>query len=486
MAVLNTELGAAIPSQGMPKEDIFAALREFKECDLPWKSGRVLAYTYDPGDDSLAVATEAYVMFITENGLDPTTFPSMHRLETDVIHMLRDLLRGGEAVVGNCTSGGTESNLCAVKAARDWNRTHRPHITQPELILPRTAHPSFHKACLYFGVKPVITGFDPDSFQADVGAMRAAITPNTILLVASAPGYAQGVVDPITEIGQLALEKNLLFHVDGCVGGIPLSLYRRMGEYRGPDFDFSVPGVSSISADMHKFGYAPKNVSSILYRDKDLRKHSIFACRATTTYALINTTVLSTKSGGPLAGAWTLMHYLGESGYRAILGPVMQATQRLVDGVNAVPGLRVLGNPDMSMFSFTSDEFNIFQLADEMRDRGWYVQPQFSTDQSPANLHVTITRATVQHVEAFIGDVASAAQAVKASTTPISLPGVRLQVRELLASLGPAAADQLRAMAGMTGTDVPQHMALINSVMDALPDAAAEQLLTEFLNDLYV
>lgn len=486
MAVLNTALGAAIPLQGMAKEEIFGALREFKERDLPWKSGRVLAYTYDPGDDSLAVATEAYVMFLTENGLDPTTFPSMHRLETDVIHMLRDLLRGGEAVVGNCTSGGTESNLCAVKAARDWNRAHRPHITEPELVLPRTAHPSFHKACLYFGVKPVITGFDPQSFQADVGAMRAAITPNTILLVASAPGYAQGVVDPIAEIGQLALENDLLFHVDGCVGGIPLSLYRRMGEYRGPDFDFSVPGVSSISADMHKFGYAPKNVSSILYRDKDLRKHSIFACRATTSYALINTTVLSTKSGGPLAGAWTLMHYLGESGYRAILEPVMQATRQLVDGVNAVPGLRVLGNPDMSVFSFTSDEFNIFQLADEMRDRGWYVQPQFSTDQSPANLHLTITRATVPHVDAFIRDLASAAQAVKASATPISLADVRTQVGELLSALGPAAVDQLRAMAGMTGTDVPQHMALINSVMDALPDDAAEQLLTEFVNDLYV
>jgi glutamate/tyrosine decarboxylase-like PLP-dependent enzyme len=486
MGVMDLNLGAEIPAQGLAKADILSTLRGFKDRDLPWKSGRVLAYTYDPGDESLGVATEAYLMFLTENGLDPTTFPSMHRLETDIVHILRDLLRGGEAVVGNCTSGGTESNLCAVKAARDWNRAHRPHITQPELILPRTAHPSFHKACAYFNIKPVITGFDPVTFRADVNAMRSAVTKNTILLVASAPGYAQGVVDPIAEIGQLALERELLFHVDGCVGGIPLSFFRRMGGYTGPDFDFSVPGVSSISADMHKFGYAPKNISSVLYRDKELRKHSIFACRATTTYALINTTVLSTKSGGPLAGAWALLHYLGEAGYRAIVGPVMDATRCLVAGVNAIEGLRILGNPDMSMFSFTSNDFNIFQLADEMRDRGWYIQPQFSTDNSPANLHVTVTRATVQHVDAFLNDLASAARAVKASANPIDLAGVRTQVRGLIEALGSNAVDQLKSMAGMEGTDVPQHMALINSVMDALPDEIAERLLTEFLNDLYV
>lgn len=480
------EAGAMIPAKGMDRDDLMAALRAFKERDLPWKSGRVLAYTYDPGEDAYDVAAEAYMLYLTENGLDPTTFPSMHTLETDIVHMLRELLRGDEHVVGNCTSGGTESNLCAVKAARDYCRAHRPEVREPELIMPRTAHPSFHKACVYFGIKPVVTPFDPVTFRADVDAMRDAITENTILLVGSAPGYAQGVVDPIREIGRLAQEKDLLFHVDGCVGGIHLSFWRRMGGYEGPDFDMSVPGVSSISADMHKYGYAPKNISTVLYKNRELRKHAIFSCRATTTYALINPTVLSTKSGGPLAGAWAMLKYLGDEGYARIIGPVMEATRQLVAGVNAIDGLRVLGDPEMCMFSFTSDAFNIFELADAMRDRGWYVQPQFSTELSPANLHITVTRATVPHVDAILEDLEEAAAAVAAAANPIDAEAVRQHVSSLLSDLGTDGAEQLKALAGMEGADLPQHMALINTVMDALPDELAEELLTDFINDLYV
>lgn len=476
----------AFPKQGKAKETVFRELAAMKGDDAPWKSGRVLAYTYDPGNEVSEVVHDAYMSYLTENGLDPTAFPSTQKLDTEIIAMLRDLLRGDEKVVGNCTSGGTESIMCAMKAARDWSHTHRPEITRPEIIFASTAHPAFYKACAYLCIEAVPTPFDSVTFEADVEAMRAAITQNTILLVGSAPGYAQGVIDPVEQIAALAQEKDLLCHVDACVGGIQLPVMRRMGGFDLPNFDFSVAGVTSISVDMHKYGYAPKNVSSVLYRSKELRRHQIFACRRTTIYALINPTVLSSKSAGPLAGAWAILNFLGEDGYQRLYGEVMKATAVFVDGINAIEGLRVLGVPQMCLFSFTSDTFNIFELADRMRDKGWYLQPQFSTDLSPANLHITMDTAAVPHVNALLKDLKLSVEELKQSPNPIDVSMVRDQVRGLLESLGDDALDALRELAGLQGSEVPEHMAMINTVMDALPDAMAEEILTDFMNDLYV
>jgi sphinganine-1-phosphate aldolase len=477
-----------IPMEGIDRTALLDTLESFRANDLAWRSGRVLAYTYGLEEEVEDVAKNAYMMYLGENGLDPTTFPSMHRIETQITRTLRDLLRGDDEVVGNCTFGGTESIICAIKTARDWARVHRPEIAAPEIIVPVTAHPAHHKAGLYLGLKVVVSPINPETYQADVEGMRALITPNTILLAGSAPGYAQGVVDPIPEIAALALEHGLLCHVDACVGGIHLSFHRRMKPVNFPDFDFSVPGVTSISLDMHKYGYAPKNISTIMYRNKALRRYQYYACRKTTTYALINATVLSTKSGGPLAGAWAVLNFLGEGGYRQIVQGVNECTWKMVDGINAIPGLRVLGKPDMCMFSFAADDFNIFQLADEMRDRGWYLQPQFSTAQSPPNLHVTVTRTSIPHVDNLLKDLAEAAEAVRNHPEPIDPKAVREQVQAMLSTMegGPEAIAQLAAVAGLQGTDLPQHMALINTVMDALPDELAEMILIEFMNDLYV
>ncbi|MCC6155389.1 MAG: DegT/DnrJ/EryC1/StrS family aminotransferase, partial [Candidatus Hydrogenedentes bacterium] len=181
-----------LPFEGKAKDAVLDILASFKAHDVPWKSGRMFGFTYDPGEDAMDVAYDGYMRFLTENGLDWTVFPSMHKLETDLVAIARELLRGDKAVVGSCTSGGTESILCAVKTARDYCRAHKPHITRPEIVLPETAHPAFHKACSYFGITPVLTGYDPETFRADVNAIRNAINENTILVVASAPGYAQG------------------------------------------------------------------------------------------------------------------------------------------------------------------------------------------------------------------------------------------------------------------------------------------------------
>jgi len=474
-----------IPEKGLPKEQVLGTLQAFKAHDMDWKAGKVWCYVYNPGDDPADVVKDAYLAFLTENGLDPTVFPSMLKLETDVVRMLATLLRGDENVVGHLTTGGTESIMLAVKTARDRARALHPEITRPEMVLPKTAHASFHKAAHYLGVTPVVVDINPVTFKVEAEAMRAAITENTILLVASAPSYSQGVIDPIAEIGALAQEKELLFHVDGCVGGIHLSFMRKLG-YEVPDFDFAVPGVTSISADLHKYGYAAKGASCVMYRSKDIRKYQIFACTDTTAYTLINPTVTSSKSGGPMAGAWAILNYLGEEGFMHIVKTVQDATRKLIEGINAIPGLEVLGQPAMCMFSFKSDEINVYQLADAMAKRGWYIQGQFSTPLTPRNLHLSVNYGTTHQVDALLKDLKECVELVK-GMEPIDSDGIRAMVDAALQSPDPEAAfNGLAASAGLTGTDLPEEMAFINEVLDALPDPLCNLFLVNYFNDLYV
>jgi glutamate/tyrosine decarboxylase-like PLP-dependent enzyme len=334
-------------------------------------------------------------------------------------------------------------------------------------------------------VKPVVVDIDPQTFKVRPEDMRAAITPNTILLVASAPSYSQGVIDPISEIGKIAREKNLLFHVDACVGGLHLSFMRKLG-YDIPDFDFAVPGVTSISTDLHKYGYAAKGCSVVMYRSKEIRKYQIFACTDTTAYTLINPTLLSSKSGGPMAGAWAILNFLGEEGYKKIVKDVQEATQQLINGVNRIEELQVLGEPVMSMFSFKSDVINVYQLADEMSKRGWYIQGQFSTPLTPRNLHISVNHGTIHNVDALLKDLRECMEIVKQST-PIDSATIRAMVGAALQSPDPEAAfGQLAASAGLTGTELPSEMAFINEVLDALPDELCNVLLVNYFNDLYV
>lgn len=474
-----------IPRTGLPKEEILATLQAFKSRDMDWKAGRVWCYVYNPGEDPAQVTREAYLTFLSENGLDPTVFPSMLKLETDVVRATVNLLRGDANAVGHLTSGGTESIMLAVKTARDMARVTKPHIKEPEMVLPKTAHAAHHKAAHYLGVKPVLVDIDPATFKVRAEDMERAVTENTILLVASAPNYSQGVLDPIAEIGEIARRHNLLFHVDACVGGLHLSFMRKLG-YDVPDFDFAVPGVTSISTDLHKYGYAAKGCSVIMYRDKGIRKYQIFACTDTTGYTLINPTVLSTKSGGPMAGAWAVLNFLGEEGYMKIVKEVQEATKKLIEGIAAIPELRVLGEPAMCMFSFASDGINVYQLGDEMNKRGWYIQGQFSTPLTPRNLHISVNHGTVHNVDALLKDLRECVEIVKAKP-PIDSDAIRAMVAAALQ--GPdseAAFGQLAASAGLTGTELPTEMAFINEVLDALPDELCNAFLVNYFNDLYV
>lgn len=475
-----------LPPTGLSREAIREALIAYRQHDVPWREGRLFAGVYDPGPEVAAVITEAYTDFLTENALYPNYFPSLLQLENDVVRTVADLLQGDGEVVGNCTSGGTESIMLAVKTARDAARAAHPEITAPEMVLPRTAHPAFHKAGHYLGVNVVVTPFDTTTLRADVAAMRAAITPNTILLVASAPCYSYGVIDPIGDVAALAREYGLFFHVDACVGGIHLSIMRRSGATL-PPFDFSVPGVTTISADMHKYGYAAKNVSVLLYRSRAIRRFALYANAQTTGYVVLNPTVLSSKSGGPVAGAWAALNYLGESGYRTIVNDVMTTTRRLLDGVATLPDLHALGQPEMCMFAVASDTLNVFALDDAMTRRGWSLQPQFSAGGVPATLHIAVNRSNVGREDALLADLADACVEVKAQPDGLDdVRELRAEVERLMQGPpGPETFARIAALAGLQPGQMPGGFARINTVMDALPRPAVEALLVEYLNSLY-
>jgi glutamate/tyrosine decarboxylase-like PLP-dependent enzyme len=473
-----------IPPRGLSREQIFAALERYRADDVPWREGRVWAYVYDPGPEAESVLKDAYVSYLSENGLDPTAFPSVLRLENDVVGMARAHLHGDDQVVGNFTSGGTESIFCAVKAARDFARATRPDVRAPEMVLPETAHAAFHKAAHYLGVRVVLAPVDPESFRADPSAVRAALTPNTILLVGSAISYAHGVVDPIEELGQLALERDLWLHVDGCMGGFLLQYFRRLGE-PVPLFDFRVPGVRSISMDLHKYAFAAKGASVVLYRGAEYRRHQLYACSNWSGYTIINSTVQSTKSAGPIAGAWAVQQFIGDDGYLDMARRMRDATKRIVSGIDAIPGLRVLGRPDMNLLAFASDEVSVFHVIDEMKLRGWYVQPQLSFGASPENIHLSINPAGERWVDDLLRDLRECVEAARGMKSGELAAKIQESFGALDASaVGHEVFEGLLAMAGVSGSALPDRMAEINEVLNALPVPLREKLLVEYLNGL--
>lgn len=474
-----------IPAQALEHSAIFERLEAYRCNDLKWREGRAFGLVFDAGPAVMDVAKEAYTMFLTENGMDFTAFQSLLRIEKELVAMAADHLGGDAATVGNFTSGGTESIILAVKSARDYYRVHRPEITAPEMILPTSGHAAFHKAAQYLGLKVVPAAVDPRTFRADVQAVRRALTRDTILLVGSAPSYAHGVVDPIRELGKIALENDLWLHTDACMGGFMLPYFRRLGA-PVPDFDWRVPGVASLSVDLHKYAYAPKGASLVLYRNKDLRRHQIFACSQWIGYTIVNNAVQSSKSGGPLAAAWAVLHAIGDEGYLEIARQKMAATRKICAAIRAMKDLRLLTEPDMCLVSFTSEAVNVFHIIDEMNARGWYVQPALSFDNSPAHIHLSIHAANVGWVDRFLEDLTLSVAAAR------ELPGSQLAqvVRDSMTNtdfseLSGEEIGALLAMAGLSPDCLPRRMAEINEALDALPPSARNLLLTAFVNDLF-
>ncbi|MFC9944391.1 pyridoxal phosphate-dependent decarboxylase family protein [Streptomyces pratensis] len=480
----------ALPD-GRPAAEVLAELRALRRADAPTRGGRTFAYVYDAGLDGLdELAAEAYTAFATVNGLDPTVFPSVARLENDVVGAVAALL-GAPGAQGTFTSGGTESILLAVKTARDHARSVRG-ITGPQLVLPSTAHAAFHKAAAYLGVEPVVVPVDPDTYRADAAAMAAALTDRTALVVASTPSYAHGVVDPVAEIAAAAAGRGVLCHVDACIGGWILPHLRRAGREVEP-FDLTVPGVTSLSVDLHKYAYADKGASVVLYRDAELRRHQYFAHAGWPGYPVVNPTVQGTKSGGLLAQAWAVLQYVGEEGYTALAGRVAEASDRLLAGLRSFDGVRVLGDPAAGLVAFTvegeggPDLSLLLHLADEMRELGWYLQPQLSFDGLPPNLHLTLTPATVGQVDALLDDLGTAlgkARALEPVTVDPGLAGLAAGLDPQ--TLGPDEVAAVLAFAGLGGGGgLPGRTAPVLVLLDALPGPLKERLLSEFIGSVF-
>lgn len=474
-----------MPAKGLGEDALFDKLTHFADRDIPWRAGKTLAYIYDGGPDVERVAKRAYMQYLTENALDPTVYPSLARMERELIGIAASMLGGDENVTGNFTSGGTESCMLAVKTARDWARAVKK-IREPEIILPVTAHAAFHKGADYFGLKKVLVPVDTETFRAIPGEIEKAITPDTALIVASAVSYAHGVVDPVTEIGAVAQKHNVLFHVDNAIGGFILQYFRRLGQ-PVPDFDFSVPGVTSISMDWHKYGYCPKGAAVILYRNKELRRFQIFTCADWTGYTIINPTMQSAKSGGPVAAAWAVINFVGDEGYLAYARRTLAATQIIKSGIEGIADLRILGAPDANLLAVTSDSFPIFNVIDEMNELGWYVQPQFGFHGSKENIHLSIGQSALEKAEGFVADLKTAV--ARAREIPPS-PMVEI-VRAELAKAKPGQSDPARLKLvmeaiGMGGGKLPGRMADLNQVLNILPPELTKLALTEFFNDLIV
>jgi len=471
----------AMQAKGESPEAVLAELARRAAGDVDWRRGRILTGLYDPGETAYRLSVEAYTRFLTQNALYVNFYPSLGRLERDLVHSVAGLLRSDEGVVGNVTSGGTESILLAVKAARDHARAHRGVGPQAEIVLPVTAHPAFHKAAQYLGLRPVVIPVEPHGYRAEVAALGAAITPRTVLAVGSAPNFSHGTVDPIPEMAAVAREAGVLFHVDACVGGLYLSILRRLGE-PVRDFDFAVPGVTSISADLHKYGYAPKNASVVLYRDRALRRHALFVCTGTTEYAVINPTAQSSRSGGPIAAAWAVLRHLGEEGFAGIVRATHDATRRILEGVAGIDGIRVLGDPEMCMLTLGSDEIDVFELDDEMRERGWHMIAQFACGGSPANLHVSVSWSNVPHVDAFLADLREVVGALRARGRGADREALGRAVGELADRPADEVLVRLAALAGLEGTELPRRMARLNTLLDLLPAPLRDEVLATYAN----
>lgn len=386
-----------LTSQGMSHQDVLAKMRELRADDANWKEGRTWSLVYNAGEDIRRLLADAYTEFMSENGLSPLAFPSLRTFESEVLAIAAELFQG-ETAAGTMTSGGTESILMAVKTARDFARAEKG-ITAPEMVLPASVHPAFQKAAHYFDVKPVNVPIAAD-FRADVEAMRAAVGPNTVLVVGSAPAYPHGVVDPITELAAMAQAKGVLFHVDACLGGFLLPFARKLG-HDVPPFDFTVPGVTSLSADLHKYGYAAKGASLVLYRTPELRRYQFFTYADWCGGIYASPSMAGTRPGGAIAAAWAILKYLGEDGYLKLAGTVLDTARTLREGIAAVPGLKLLGEPKLSVFAFSSDSLDVYALGDAMEARGWKLDRQMG----PPALHLMVTPAHAKVAEPFLADL---------------------------------------------------------------------------------
>jgi sphinganine-1-phosphate aldolase len=474
----------ALPDDGVPAQQVLAELSALRSRDLPTHGGQLFAYVYDPavpGLDELAMA--AYAGSAGVNGLDPTAFPSLLATENALVAAAAKLLGGDGSTVGNVTSGGTESLILAVKAARDAH----PEITEPRLCIPASAHAAFAKAAAYLRVALDVVPVDAKTLRPDPAAIAAALGAQTVLVAVSAPSYAHGVVDPVEEVAAIAAERGVRCHVDACFGGWILPYLRRLG-VPVPAFGLDVPGVTSVSVDLHKYAYAPKGVSVLLHADGAHRRSQYFAWAEWPGYTMVNPVISSTRSGGPIAAAYATLRHLGDAGYLELARQTWSAVGALAAAVSAVDGLRLLVEPRSSVVCFTNDDpgLDLFVLADELAARGWHVQPQLAYHGIPASIHLSVTASVAPRAADFAAVLRAAADAAR-ELGPVELPeevlglATALHPDDLTPELVAGLAEQFGLASGGDGA-APPRMAAVNTILDAAAPRLRERLLVEFLS----
>ena len=386
-----------IPS-GAPVDAVLERMEQMRANDVRWREGRAFSLAYSAGPEVLALAEEAYRRFSGENALNMAAFPSLRRMHQEVVDVVAGWVHGDDAVAGFMTSGGTESLVLVVRSATKRMMREGRSPATPNMVLPVSAHAALEKGADYSGVEVRRTPVSAD-WRADVDAMADAIDDDTILVVGSAPQYPQGVVDPITEIAALAGARDINCHVDACMGGVVLPALERLGEPI-PRWDFRVEGVTSISVDLHKYGYVSKGSGVLLHRNKSLRSDQIFMTDNWLGGAYGSSGILGTKSGGPIASSWAVLHHLGNDGYDRLARSARDAALRIAGHVEAHPALALRALPQSTLFSFgTLDPIrhDVFAIADEILAAGWYVDRQGP----PASIHLTVNAVHEPLVDQF-------------------------------------------------------------------------------------
>ncbi len=414
-----------IPAQGRDQDDIIKELSAMAEAEnAGWQNGQVSGTFYHAGETHRAFLNRVFALFSHENTIQFDMCPSMFKMESEIISMTAKMLNGdavkdynaGDQVCGTVTSGGTGSILMAMKVYRDWACKEK-HIQTPEIIMPHTAHPAFDKAGSYFGIKMVHIPVAAPDYRVDPAAVEAQINENTVAIVGSAGNYPYGLIDPLDALSQLALDRGIGFHVDGCLGGFIFPWIEKLG-YDIPPFDFRLPGVTSMSADTHKYGFALKGTSVVLYRNNNLRRYQYFNVPDWPGGMYASPTAAGSRSGGLTAATWAAMVYLGEEGYLKAVQAIMTVADEIKAGIAAIPELRLIGEPTF-VISFRSEEVDVYHINDFKKTKGW----RFNVLQLPPALHFCITMPqTFMHgmAERFLTDLISGVEYAKSKTGTVA------------------------------------------------------------------
>ncbi len=398
-----------MPQTGRSQAEILAVMRAMKSGDADWQNGRVPLYLFKATDAAYEAGKAGFFEFFSENALGAgRAFPSVKQMETEIVDMALGLFNAPDGAQGFLSTGGTESIVLAVQACRDWSREQRGNPNhRGNIVASETAHPAFNKAAklMDLDVRRAPVGAD---LRMDLAAMEALVDADTIMLVGSAPNFPYGMIDPIGALGALAERREIWLHVDACVGGYLAPFVRMIGRTI-PDFDFTVPAVCSLSADLHKYGFTPKPASTVFYRDAAHAKHQMFDANVWPNGRFLTATITGTRPAGGVAGAWATMQFLGIDGYKQVATDLMNFIDDYQAGIRAIPGLHIIGAPDLAIVAYGAAAFDIFLVAELMQEKGWLP----GLTQKPKGIHRMMSMFHAPVLDQYLGDLRAAVDVVR-------------------------------------------------------------------------